>query len=384
MAFDHGASWLHDADDNPLLPIALTRGFDVLDTATVRHERTHIGARAASPAELAAYAATETRLVAALAALAEAGGADPSLAEAITRVATPDDAAWTATVEHWEGATIAAADAGALSLRDWHRNRLGGRNMLLRGGLGAFVRDGLAPAAGAVRLDTPVRGIAWGGRDVAVETPAGIVRAKSCIVTVSTGVLAAGRIAFTPRLPDAMATAIAGLPMGLLSKVALRATGDGRLGLPAFTSLDHRLVRRGAPAMSFNCWPYGHDHVIGFIGGSAAWDLSRQAPAASVAFARDQLRDLFGGEADRVFAGGGAVTTEWGTDPCHLGAYCYACPGQADARSVLAAGLAAPRLHFAGEALHPTHGGTVGGAFVTGQQAARAILTNAKNAFVII
>jgi len=62
---------------------------------------------------------------------------------------------------------------------------------------------------------------------------------------VSTGVLAAGSIAFDPPLPAATQAAIHALPMGLALKVALRATGPDRLGLPLHPT---SALRGGDPA----------------------------------------------------------------------------------------------------------------------------------------
>jgi monoamine oxidase len=205
---------------------------------------------------------------------------------------------------------------------------------------------------------------------VIAETPRGALKAGACIVTVSTGVLAAGGIAFDPPLPLGVQQAVHELPMGLLTKVALPATGADRLGLPASCSL-HRQVAPGEPAMFFHAWPSGRDHVIGFAGGPTAWELARAGADATEAFARAQLRDLLGARADAL---GAAVVTTWGTDPAHLGAYAYARTGHADARAALAQPLADGRLIFAGEATC-TDGlaGTVGGAYLAGQQAARIV-----------
>jgi monoamine oxidase len=135
-----------------------------------------------------------------------------------------------------------------------------------------------------------------------------------------------------------------------------------------------RQVRRfGDPFMSFIAWPRGTDHVIGFVGGDAAWKLAPD-PAAATDFARAEWRALFGAEADSNFAPG-SFTTDWGTDPYNLGAYSYARPGGAGARAALTLPLGDGRLLFAGEACR-TDGlaGTVGGAVLDGRRAAAAIL----------
>ncbi|HEX4261616.1 MAG TPA: FAD-dependent oxidoreductase, partial [Acetobacteraceae bacterium] len=299
-----------------------------------------------------------------------ASGSDTSLARAAD--ALRDDP-WTNTVEAWEGAIVADADADGLSLRDWAANLLGGRNLAVGGGVGALVLRRLAPEAGPVALRTPATGIDWSGRGVRVETPRGGLAAPACIVTVSTGVLAAGAIRFDPALPQATAAAIEGLPMGLLSKIALPASGSDRLDLPRGTGSDRMLARPGETLLSLHAWPQGFDHVVGFFGGRAAWALAAEPPDATEAFVRAELRRRFGARADAAL-GGPAVVTRWGTDPFSRGAYAYARPGQAGARAVLGRPLAGGRLCFAGEACH-TEGlaGTVGGAWLTGTAAADAV-----------
>ena len=365
-AFDHGASWLHAAQRNPLVALADPVQDTLIDSEAARVERLFVGDRPADAAEQAAHAASWDRLDEVVAPALAPDRGDRSLAEAMAPMRGDP---WAATVAGWEGAIIAAADADTLSLRDWHVNRLDGPNLNLRGGLGAFVARRLATD---VELDTPVTAIAWdGAAGVRIETARGTIRAAACIVTVSTGVLASGAIRFTPALPPAVQAAVAGLPMGLLSKVALPAAGPDRLGLPADTGLVRRMDE-GRANMAFIAWPGGEGHVIGFVGGRAAWALAGD-PAAAEALARAELRAMLGHAAARLAEG--AVVTGWATDPFTLGSYAYAPPGQAGMRGVLEAACPAERLLFAGEACR-TDGlaGTVGGAFASGEAAAARLM----------
>lgn len=383
--FDHGASWLHDAARNPVVAIARAAGRVLLDAGEVRCQRTFVGSRFASEAESAAYDRAYDRLVAA----AEARAANPpgppgsgrppmSLADAMAEAA--DDAetrAWLPTVAAWEGTIIAGADAADLDLIDWRDNLLKGANLAVAGGLGAMVRDCLGRTAGEVRLATPVARIRWqdpGGR-VAAETARGTVTARAAIVTVSTGVLATEGVRFSPPLPRETVEAAHALPMGLLTKVALKARGEDRLDLPPFCSIDRRLERADEAAIVFHAWPFGYDHMIGFIGGRAAWALAEAGRAAVEDFARAELRKLFGARADRAFAPGAVVTT-WGTDARFRGAYCFAAPGCAAMRGRLGQPLAEGRLVFAGEAVCADGlAGTVGGAYRSGAAAAATVAT---------
>ncbi len=125
--------------------------------------------------------------------------------------------------------------------------------------------------------------------------------------------------------------------------------------------------------MVFIARPFGYDHVIGYVGGSAAWELARAGEAATADYARAELRRLLGDDAVRALADD-AVISPWGTDPLTLGAYAYVRPGDAGARAALAEPVAGGRLIFAGEACAEGLAGTVGGAFDSGEAAARTAL----------
>jgi len=223
--------------------------------------------------------------------------------------------------------------------------------------VGAFVARVLA---GPVRLRAEVSRLDWSGPGVRADTTRGTVRAAAAIVTVSTGVLAAGAIRFDPPLPEPVQAALAGLPMGLLTKVALHLPEPGRFGLEP----DSFMVRRDGP-LTFSAWQQGRPYVTGFMGGRLAWSLADDCRAAAE-FVRRELAELLG---DTV--AGEAVVTRWGTDPFHRGAYAYARPGQADQRGVLAGAFPGERLLFAGEACRMDGlAGTVGGAYLSGRDAA--------------
>lgn len=366
--FDMGAVWLHSAEINPLVSIARAAGDKLLRSDELRVERTFVGTREATPEEYADYAGAWDRYEAKAAEILRTVNDTPL---AVVAQAMPDDP-WAVTVETWEGPIICCAGADEFSLRDWKRNLLSGGNLVPDGGIGAFVERRFG-AGLDIRLNTPVTRIVWNGRGVAVETACGVLSARSAIVTVSTGVLAAGGIAFDPPLPAETQAAIHALPLGLAIKVALRATGPDRLDLPLHCSIDRQVRYSGEPAMGFQCWPYKRDYVQGWIGGPIAWDLARAGNAAALDFALGQLRALFGSRVDKLFAGGTHLVTRWDQDPFVRGAYTFVRPGGADARAALARPLADGHLLFAGEACHDGLASTVAGAWISGEDAARAV-----------
>ncbi len=366
--FDHGASWLHAARRNPLAAMATRLDDRTIDSDAVRTERTRLPGRFATAADLAGYAAAERAFYARTAAALP--GPDVTLADALR----PIDLPWLPTVANWEAPVIAAANASALSLRDWRANRLEAPNWEVEGGLGAWIVRRLGPPAGPVRLGVAADWVRWDGHGVSVETVGGVIHAAAAIVTVSTAAI--GQIRFIPELPDTVEQAIYGLPMGLLNKVALRAAGADRLDLPDSCSMDQFVPAMDDLTMTMLAWPHGRDHVVCFVGGNQGREL--KAAGGIEAFVRGQLRALFGARADAAFRPG-AVVTRWENDLHSLGAYAYAEAGCAGARAVLATPLAGGRLVFAGEATR-TDGlaGTVGGAFLAGEEAAAAVICDSR------
>ena len=368
--FDCGATWLHQTDRNPLVRLARARGIR-LAPAHQGPQRLFVDDRPARPDEVCAYEAAgedwQRRV------RRHGGDADITLAQA----AGPPGP-WTANIENWEGAIIAAADADTLGLRDWRRNQLDENDLSPPGGVGALLAGLLGPMAGPVQFATPIEAIEWGGSEgCRLHGPRGSVSAGSVIVTVSTGVLREGRIAFAPALPPATLAAIDGLPMGLLSKLALPAAGEDRLGLEDGTLLEHRLASRGAPGMLLSAWPAGLPYVAGFYGGRFARDLEGR-PQEALAQAQQLLRRLLGEPAAGAVEPHRGFATAWADDPLFAGAYAFCPPGrdgQADPRAALAAPLGEASLLFAGEACRADGlAGTVGGALADGERAAHLVL----------
>ncbi|MGG5811336.1 flavin monoamine oxidase family protein [Falsiroseomonas sp. CW058] len=363
--FDLGARWLHDAEANPLAHLAPGLGIGLADADALRQEATWIDGRPATPAETAEYDAAFAAFEATLAARAAAGGPDIAVAEA-----APRGGPWDATIAAWQGDIICAAPLAGMSLADYQANLLGGRNLLPEGGMAALVArlaEGLP-----VACDATVARLRWGGRAAVAEGNFGTLRARAVVCTLPTALLAGDAIRFDPPLPAEVRQAAADLPLGGVLKVGLRAAGPDRLGIAPFTSIDRR-VAPGEDLVTMGFWPFGHDHVACHVGGGTAAALEAEGDGAAEAFMRAELARRFGHAAPRAFRPG-ALVSRWGRDPLARGVYTHARVGRAGARAVLARPLAGGRLCLAGEACHPTLSGTVGGAWISGEAAARAAL----------
>ena len=359
VPFDHGCSWLHTADRNPWTAIARERGYTTLahDNAG---EAVFVGSAYADDAANAAYGVAWRSLKSAMTRAGRAGK-DVSAASV-----SPRDLPWIRVAEAWVGPLEMGVDLEDLSVTDWWHMNDTTPNLMIREGFGALVADygrGLP-----VVLDTPAQRIDWGGQGVAVTTPEGTIRARACIVTVSTGVLAAEAITFDPPLPDWKRDAINNVPMGLLAKLPLQFDG-ARFGLKPNNWLTY--YTEGRDTCYFLTWPFNFDIAIGWVGGKLAWDLTAAGVDVAVDYAGEKLVAMLGSEVNRRFQGG--TYTLWGANPLTLGSYASARPGQARARIPLKKALA-ERLYFAGEACAGAWAATCGGAYLNGVETAKTVL----------
>ena len=365
LPFDHGCSWLHQSDRNPFTPIAEREGFTLLPHDDAG-EAIFVGDRRASKMEEEAYDAAWDGMIAAMSKLGR-GGEDVPPAPHLP-VALP----WSHVGNSWLGPLSMGVDVEDMSALDWWNLDETAPNLMIREGYGTLVARWGADVP--VRLSTPASLVRWGGQGVEVETPSGTIAARACIVTVSTGVLAAEGIRFDPPLPADKRDAIAGLPMGLLAKIPLQFDG-ARFGLAendwlSYAATDEKLCY-------FLTWPFGMELMIGWVGGRFGWELSaavkKDGEEAAIDFAHGELRKIFGADVGKHFVRG--RFTQWANDPDVRGGYAYQRPGAAGARAALASPLA-DRLFFAGEATASGMSMTCGGAFLSGERAAREVASH--------
>jgi monoamine oxidase len=359
VPFDRGAHWIHTPDLNPVAKLAPQSGLDVY--AAPPGQKIRIGRRNAREGEMEDFFAA---LVRAQRAIAEAGRGKVD----ITGLqALPKDLGdWRPTVEFVLGPFGCGKDLRDISAFDFARSSERDVDAFCRQGLGALV----ARLAGglAVQLATPVTRIESraGGR-VEVTTARGRFGAAAVIVTVSNGVLAAGKIRFDPE-PKRQLEAAAKLSLGSYDHVALEIAGNP-LGLQRDELVYEKTDGARTAAMLANV--SGSPLHMVELAGKFGRDLSGQGEAAMKAFALDWLTALYGNDIRKAVSR--SVVTRWNEEPWALGAFSAAPPGSQPLRRALMETVR-ERIFFAGEAAHETLWGTVGGAWESGERAADAAL----------
>jgi len=355
---DLGCGWLHSADRNPWVPIARALGFGIDETLpgwgsrlirmgySEADQDDWFRTRAAFYERLEAAEAEPDR---AAATLLEPGNRWNQMLDAISTFAN-------------------GVELERLSAHDYNRYDSTDTNWRVREGYGALVTRFGADVS--VRLGTPVRRIDWSGRSVALETDAGILRAKAMILTVPPSVIAAEGIAFAPHLPPEKLAAAHGLPLGADNKLFFALSGEW----PEIGANWHVLgsTERTRTAV-YQLNAMGHSVVEMFTGGALARDLERAGEAAMAAFGIDELASVFGNRIRPCVKP--LVASAWSGDPYALGSYSYARPGHADDRAIWAEPVG-DRIFFAGEAVSAHDFSTTHGAYLSGLAAAERVLAS--------
>ncbi|MGE0749104.1 MAG: flavin monoamine oxidase family protein [Variibacter sp.] len=359
IPYDRGAHWLHAPDVNPVAKLAQSAGLDVYPAPT--GQKLRVGRRYAREGELETYLAA---LVRATRAIGDTGRNPKEVAAA--QVMPKDLGEWRPTIDFALGPFTCGKNLEDVSAQDLAHGAERDIEGVCRQGVGAALvklADGLP-----IRLSTHATRIVTYGRGVAeVETTKGTLRARAVIVTVSTGVLASGKLRFDPVLPKRQADAIARLSPGIYEHVALEIPGNV-LGLENDDLIFDKSDGPRTAALVGNV--SGTSLCLVDVAGKFGAGLAAQGEAAMTAFAGDWIADMFGNDVKRAIKRTHA--TRWAREPLALGAFSAAAPGGQGGRKALMEPIR-DRVWFAGEAVHETLWGTVEGAWESGEHVADVV-----------
>ena len=357
VPFDRGARWMHNPETNPMIRLARAAGLEI--TTAPSGQKIRIGRRNARAGETEEFLAA---LVRANRAIDEASRRfDVSCASVLPK----DLGDWAGTAEFVLGANFSGKDLKDISVVDKVRAQDRNAAIACRQGLGTLITKlgELVPMS----LSTPASRISWDRRDVTVETPAGKIAARAAIVTVSSNVLAAGNIKFTPDIPKRTLDAAAKLSLGSYDRIALQMPGN-----PLGLARDDVIIEQSNSMRTALLYAnMGSSSLCSIdVAGSFGRDLSAQGEKAMIAFAVEWLTKLFGSDAATAVKKSSA--TRWNAAPYALGAMSAAGPGTQASRKVLTEPIGC--MYLAGEATHETLWGTIDGAWESGERAAEAAL----------
>jgi monoamine oxidase len=375
---DLGASWLHDAGENSVVPIAEFIGVEVHPTNYLSAAIYDENGSAVSDAESEAIDRMFSDFVADIAAYAETLDVDTSIRAAADAVLAT--APWNTLdaeslrrlehalhvwIEHEEGSPLEELSVWEGYDGIWEDPVPSDDRMVVSGY--DRVVDHLAVGTD-IRINQVVTRITHGENGIAITTETDAFVADRCVCTVPAGVLKAGFINFQPSLPAEKLAALDRTGVGTLNKVVLRFaerfwTDDAEL----FDVLDpepgrfaetYDLAAVGGPSalMMFNAATFGVE--------IEAW-----TDAEIVAAAMAVLRRTWPDAADPV----AVHITRWNADPYACGSYSNRRPGGTAEDARVLGEPVGDRLFFAGEATNPVNWATVHGAYDAGLRAARDV-----------
>lgn len=345
-ALDLGATWLHSADRNPLVPLAEELGVTIDRAPTPwRNQFQDLGyskdEQAQSWAALDAFAQRlregppEDKASNAL----EPGNPWNGMLEALngylngTRLANTSAEDF---IAYWDGSDSS--------------------NWRLPVGYGSLVASLAAQLE--VRTGCVVRRVDWTGSVVRLTSDAGTIEADRAIIAVPTNVLASGDIQFSPALDDRLHAA-SQLPLGRVEKLFLTSSE------PASVPNNAHLIgnSRASDTGSYMLRPLNMPVIEGFFGGDWLNDVAGNDLAAKT---REELGHLLGSDFARKLSP--VARSDWKNHAFIRGSYSYARPGEHGARAALCAPVEGP-IAFAGEACSNADYATVHGAWQSGREA---------------
>ena len=357
-AFDVGAAWLHAADENPLTPITERLGFTTVvdDAPSLAFDGVH------NPTEN--IAAFEKAKESVAAAWSEAGlaGKDVPVSEV-----TPDAGPWTGAAVGFLGPLHMGRDPRNISAIDFATTAEEVGDRYVKEGFGAVVSS--FGHGVPVRLNSAVAQVRHTQAGAEVKTWGGkTYRAKTVLCTASTNVMAAGKIAFDPPLPDWKQEAFEAVPLASFNKVALQFSRD------VFPDTEHgahvRDMSAADEALDFVIQPTGMPVVVALMGGDFSRKMASAGKEQAIEMALHRLEKMYGPQVRDAFVKG--RTTDWDNEPWAMGAFSCLKPGYAGARADIEKPVG-KTLYFAGEAGDEFWAGCVPGAYLSGRRAAERI-----------
>jgi monoamine oxidase len=244
-------------------------------------------------------------------------------------------------------------------------NAIDSEDRFVDGGLGALVAA--AGAGASPTLGVTAKRISETRDGVSVETTAGVIAARTVLVTIPTTLVAAGAIAFEPGLPAAHLEAAHDLPHGAYERLVFTLGDD-----PFSEERDRAVILLNDKNRSFYMLAGGGGQGVHFadFGADEARELAAKGIDAMAEVVEDWLDWQVGSAAARSIKP--LHASRWSGDPLSMGGWSVAKPGKAHQRLTLRVPVN-ERIWFAGEATSVEQWGTVGGAWLEGQRAAREI-----------
>lgn len=370
FVLEHGANWLHDGKNNPLVKIARSYGLEVVPCDNWS-SITHASEGKRAPDAVGAANLLHNKFLSArLQQMKVAAGKSlGDVLDAFLPTLAPDEARL---FRHYVRTYIEedfGASANHIDFANWRDNPSEpGDDQLLTGGYGPLVQklaDGLAIETGHA-----VTSIAVNGAGVSVRAGEKVWHADRVLVTTPIGVLRSGKIKFEPGLPPWKSELFNRIGFGHFEKFFLMAKKT--TWEQDHIWFDNYSAGAADVASAFNLAKFlpATRGLIGLGAGETA-KLWREHGEEALAKGLAESMRAFSSAAVEVES---TLLTDWANDPFSLGSYSFPSSAEKDGdRALLARPVFDSRVHFAGEATDPDDMGSVHAAYKSGRKAAKEI-----------
>jgi monoamine oxidase len=374
LPLDLGATWIHGTTGNPLSDLADLLGAKRLSTS---YERTVVYNTSGEELTGAKEAKLESVREQMSAALRKAQNSDPDTAvrQALASLERKyaDDPEALRFLNFCVSASIEQEYAGSANRLSahWYDNarEFDGDDVLFAQGFKVLTE--YLSLGTDVRFSQMVQEIRWQESEVRVRTAHDEFVADRVVVTLPLGVLKNQDVRFVPQLPEEKRNAISKLGMGVLNKCYLRfeqAFWPEDMDWLEYVSANHGEWTEWVSFQRAVQKPI----LLGFNAADRGSEIEAMSDEQIVASAMETLKTVFGGDIPQPIDW---QITRWASDPFARGSYSYHALGSTPRmRDALASSLSR-RLFFAGEATSRHYFGTAHGAYLSGLQVARDVLS---------
>lgn len=376
---DLGAGWIHGWKDNPLWELAQGLGMKATPTNYDSTSMFDESGNKINAFKRLTGMRRPDQAFAGIVALANELDADISIADAVERISVEMDL--TAVERSFLNRRLSELES--LNGEDLENQSLfariktfqataRGADMVLKDGFSPII-DHLAEGVDIV-LEEPVVAIKHSKSEVTVETEANKYKADAVIITLPLGVLKAGTIEFTPKLPDYKREAISILPMALYDKVLLRFP---RVFWNAKRDMIEFARAEREPVANFLNWHKytGKPVLMASLAGSKARAMEDLDDAQVQNEIMKLLRRCY---KEKTLEPTAMQFIRWGKDRFAHGSYSLV-PIGCNPKHFKSLARSVDRLFFAGEATTFLNQGTAHGAYLSGIRAADELLTSLKS-----
>jgi monoamine oxidase len=218
-----------------------------------------------------------------------------------------------------------------------------------------------------IKLNHLVEKVEW-SENIKVTTNQGILQSKYVVITLPVGVLKAGKVEFSPPLPDDKQQVIEHLGMGVLNKVLLKFP---EVFWDDVQALNYISKNRGEWGEWVNFDPILKKPILlAFNSANFAIKLEQYSDTQIIKEAMQVLTTIYGDIPNPL----DSIITRWHQDSFAYGSYSYMKIGSTSDDYKNLGKPIENKLFFAGEATSQQYPATVHGALLSGKRAAKEII----------